>query len=284
MEQTSHCSTLDKGHEIPSGRNWRPTPAIRVSAAVHLTALTGFALAPASWDYIAAVLAGNHLVLGLAGMWPRSTLIGSNLRRLPEDSAARGEIALTFDDGPDPVVTPIVLDLLDRHEAKASFFCVGVKAAAHPSIVQEIARRGHSVENHTQTHPAAFAAYGVRRLRREIECSQETLAAICGRRPTFFRAPAGLRSPLLDPILARRGLQYVSWTRRAFDTIDHNPVTVLKRLAHGLAAGDVLALHDAPATLARNELPVVREVLPRLLDKMEAAKLRPVSLPTACRS
>jgi peptidoglycan/xylan/chitin deacetylase (PgdA/CDA1 family) len=284
MEQTSHCSTLDKRDEVASGRNWRPTPAIRVSAAVHLTALTGFALAPVPWDYIAAALAGNHLVLGLAGMWPRSTLIGSNLRRLPEESAARHEIALTFDDGPDPIVTPRVLDLLDQHQAKASFFCVGVKAAAHPAIVQEIARRGHSVENHTQTHPAAFAAYGVSRLRREIESSQETLAAICGRTPAFFRAPAGLRSPLLDPILARRGLQYVSWTRRAFDTIDNNPVTVLKRLAHGLAAGDVLALHDGPATLARNRPAVVLEVLPRLLDTIEAAKLRPVPLPTACRS
>src|ERR1700674_3640028 len=113
MEQTSHCSTLDKGHKVTSRRDWRPTPAIRVSAAVHLTALTGLALAPVPWDYIAAALAGNHLVLGLAGMWPRSTLLGSNLRRLPEESAARGEIALTFDDGPDPVVTPRVLDLLD---------------------------------------------------------------------------------------------------------------------------------------------------------------------------
>jgi peptidoglycan/xylan/chitin deacetylase (PgdA/CDA1 family) len=249
-----------------------------------LTGLAGVALDPVSWDYVAAALAGNHLMLGLAGMWPRSTLLGSNLRRLPEESVSRREIALTFDDGPDPIVTPRVLDLLDQRQAKASFFCVGAKAAAYPAIIQDIARRGHSVENHTHTHPAAFATYGVRRLRREIEASQETLAGLCGRRPAFFRAPAGVRSPLLDPVLARLGLQYVSWTRRAFDTVDHNPVTVLKRLARKLAAGDVLALHDGGAKLARGRAPVVLEVLPRLMDKIEAANLKPVALTTACRS
>jgi peptidoglycan/xylan/chitin deacetylase (PgdA/CDA1 family) len=284
MEQTSHCSTLDEGHKVTSGRNWRPTPAIRVSVAVHLTGLAGVALDPVSWDYIAAALAGNHLALGLAGMWPRSTLLGSNLRSLPEDSVSRREIALTFDDGPDPVVTPRVLEVLDQYQAKASFFCIGSKAAVYPAIIQDMVRRGHSVENHTHTHPAAFATYGVRRLRREIEDSQETLTAICGRKPAFFRAPAGVRSPLLDPVLARLGLQYVSWTRRGFDTVDRNPLTVLNRLVHKLAAGDVLALHDGPAKLARDKAPVVLEVLPRLMDKIEAGKLKPVSLITACRS
>jgi peptidoglycan/xylan/chitin deacetylase (PgdA/CDA1 family) len=284
MEQTSHCNTLDEAHNVSSGRDWRPTPAIRVSIAVHLTGLAGVALDPVSWNYIAAALAGNHLALGLAGMWPRSTLLGSNLRRLPEDAASRREIALTFDDGPDPIVTPRVLDVLDQYQAKASFFCVGSKAAVYPAIIQDMVRRGHSVENHTHRHPAAFATYGVGRLRREIEESQKTLTEICGRKPAFFRAPAGVRSPLLDPVLARLGLQYVSWTRRGFDTVDHNPLTVLNRLSHKLAAGDVLALHDGPPKAARNKAPVVLEVLPRLMDKVEARKLKPVSLRTACRS
>ena len=78
---------------------------------------------------------------------------------------------------------------------------------------------------------------------------------IAGRAPRFFRAPAGLRSPLLDPVLARLGLTYVSWTRRGLDTIDANPATVLRRLARGLSAGDVLTLHDRPAVrTSRNHL------------------------------
>ena len=239
---------------------------------------------PMSWGYIAAALAGNHVVLGLAGMWPRSTLLGPNLRRLPQESASRREIALTFDDGPDPEVTLRVLDLLDQYHAKASFFCVGSKAAAHPATVQEIVRRGHSVENHTHTHPAAFATYGTGRLRREIEAAQETLAAICGRPPAFFRAPAGLRNPLLDPVLTRLGLRYVSWTRRALDTVDGNPVSVLNRLVRKLSAGDVLALHDTPLPRRRELAPLVLSVMPALMARINAQALRPVSLIAACKT
>jgi peptidoglycan/xylan/chitin deacetylase (PgdA/CDA1 family) len=282
MEQTSHCSTLEEARHVQPVREWRPPPAIRLSVAVHVSALAGLALDPPSWEYVLTALAGNHLALGLAGMWPSTTLIGSNVSRLPQRSVLRREIALTFDDGPHPSVTPRVLEVLDRYEAKASFFCVGTKAFAYPSIVQDIVRRGHSVENHTQTHPAAFATYGMIRMRREIESCQETLASLCGRRPTFFRAPAGFRNPLLDPVLARQGLQYVSWTRRALDTVDQNCERVLNRLTHKLDAGDVLALHDGEANHARREGCVVVEVLSKLLEEIRARNLKPVPLTIAC--
>src|SRR4029450_3019295 len=197
-----------------SGGSWRPARAIRVSAAVHLGGLAAVVFDPISWPYVAAALVANHAALGLGGMMPRRSLLGPNLKRLPPAAGARREIALTFDDGPDPVVTPRLLDILDGHGAKASFFCVGWKAAVYPEIVREIASRGHSVENHSNRHRNGFAGYGLRRLSRDIEAAQETLAALAGCAPAFFRAPMGLRSPLLDPVLARLGLTYVSWTTR----------------------------------------------------------------------
>jgi peptidoglycan/xylan/chitin deacetylase (PgdA/CDA1 family) len=235
-----------------------------------------------TWPYIGAALAGNHVLLGLAGMCPRSSLLGPNLSRLPRDSAMRREIAVTFDDGPHPEVTPRVLDILDEHRAKATFFCVGCRAAEYPEIVQEIVRRGHTVENHSQRHPRVFATYGLSRLRHEIEGAQETLSTIAGRRPRFFRAPAGLRNPLLDPVLARLDLTYVSWTRRALDTVDPNPTTVLRRLVQQIAPGDVLTLHDRPSIRSARGTPVVLSVLPALLEKITAETLRPVSLRAAC--
>jgi peptidoglycan/xylan/chitin deacetylase (PgdA/CDA1 family) len=283
MEQTGECSAFHEAKTKSRGPTWRPAPAIRASIAVHLSSLAAAAFDPATWAYAGAAVAGNHVVLGLAGMWPRSTLLGPNIRRLPETSAARREIALTFDDGPDPRVTLRVLDALDEFGAAATFFCVGTKAAEHPDIVREIVHRGHSVENHSQTHPPAFAAYGIRRLRREIEHAQQTLHSICGRAPTFFRAPAGLRSPLLDPVLAQLGLTYVSWTRRAFDTIDASPLSIVNRLTRRLAAGDVLALHDGRAVSERAAGPVVLSVLPRLLERVAEYNLKPVDLVTACR-
>lgn len=264
------------------GRSWQPTPAIRVSAAVHLSAIAAVAFDPLAWPYAGIALAGNHALLGVAGMCPRSALLGPNLSRLSREAVMRREIALTFDDGPDPDVTARVLDILDRHGAKASFFCIGSAAAASPDLVQEIVRRGHSIENHSHRHPKVFAAYGLGRLRREIETAQETLATLAGRPPRFFRAPVGLRSPLLDPVLARLGLTYVSWTRRGFDTMDPNPTSVLRRLTRGLSAGDVLPLHDRPRQWAGRRRSVVLSVLPALLDTVRAENLNPVSLRTAC--
>ena len=82
-----------------------------------------------------SAIAANHALLTAMGLWPRSTWLGPNLVRLPEAARARGEIALTFDDGPDPEVTPAVLDLLDERAVKASFFCIGDRARANPDAL-----------------------------------------------------------------------------------------------------------------------------------------------------
>ena len=220
------------------------------------------------------VVGANHIALFCAALCPRGRLLGPNLVRLPASAARRREISLTFDDGPDPAVTPRVLELLDRYQAKASFFCIGENAAAQPELVREIARRGHSVENHSYHHRLAFAFFGISKLKREVDAAQATVASITGRPPVFFRAPAGFRSPFLDSVLAPRGLRYVSWTRRGFDAVSADPRGILSRLTRGLAAGDVLLMHDsAPAVLA---------VLPELLEKISEQGLKAVSLASAC--
>jgi peptidoglycan/xylan/chitin deacetylase (PgdA/CDA1 family) len=260
----------------------RPSPAIFISAFFHVVCIVALAAHPAWWPWFVSAVAGNHVLLGLAVFFPRGVLLGSNLTRLPASAVRRGEVCLTFDDGPDPEVTPRVLDLLDRYRAKASFFCIGEKAAAFPDIVRDIARRGHSIENHSYRHSHAFAFYGVVRLRREVVASQVAIASICGRPPAFFRAPAGYRSVLLDPVLTACGLRYVSWTRRGFDAVRRDPAPVLRRLTRGLAAGDVLLLHDGASARMRDGEPVVLAVLPPLLAELAARGLTVVSVPAAC--
>ena len=131
---------------------WRPAPLAWLAMASLAAAAAAVALRPGWWPWALAAVAANFLLLTVAVFIPRGQLLGLNLTRLPASSARRNLISLTFDDGPDPAITPQVLDLLDRHNAKASFFCVGDKAAAHPEIVREIVRRGHSVENHSLRH------------------------------------------------------------------------------------------------------------------------------------
>lgn len=234
---------------------------------------------PPAWPWALGAVAANHAFLTALGLWPRSTLLGQNMLRLPHEAAQRSEVALTLDDGPDPRVTPAVLNLLDRHGAKASFFCVGAKAVACPDLIREIIRRGHGVENHSNLHSNWFSLYGPRRLRREIEAAQATLSELSGRAPQYFRAPAGLRSPLLDPIVARLRLRYVAWTRRGFDTVTCDATRVLGRLTRGLVAGDILLLHDGSSAATPSGRLVVLEVLPRLLEQFAARGLRCVSLP-----
>src|SRR5262245_1176004 len=264
------------------GGKWRPVAAIRASLLLHAAAVVAVAIVPMHWPWALALVAGNHLFLFGAVFWPRARILGPNLNRLPPAAARRNEVCLTFDDGPDPDVTRRVLDLLDRHHARASFFCIGAKAMAFPESVKEIARRCHSIENHSQRHSWVFACFGLSRLRQEVEEAQQALAAISGQPPSFFRAPVGLRSPLLDPVLARCGLRYVSWTRRGLDGISSDPALVLRRLTRDLAAGDGLLLHDSGRMRTRHGEPVVLAVLPVLLERLAAAGLRSVPLPAAC--
>jgi len=262
-------------HPAPQARPWRPAPAVGLSLLLHAAAVAALVASPGLWPWVIGGLAANHLLLIAAVLWPRGRILGPNLVRLPAAAAARNEVSLNFDDGPDPEVTPRVLDLLDRHQARASFFCIGEKAAAFPELVREIARRGHSVENHSHGHSNTFAFFGIARLRREVDAAQAAVASITGRAPEFFRAPAGFRSPLLDPVMAACGLRYVSWTRRGFDSVSSNPDAVLQRLTRGLKPGDILLMHDS--------VPVVLAVLPALLDQLGARGLKSVTLPDACR-
>lgn len=253
--------------------HWQRAPLQQASFFVHGACLLAVAVEPKAWAWMLAIIAGNHLVLTAAVFFPRAALLGPNVNRLPAAARARREVCLTFDDGPDPVLTPRVLALLERYGAKASFFCVGERAAVHPAIVQDIARRGHSVENHTYRHPALFACFGPWRMGREVDRGQQVLERLTGCSPSFFRAPAGFRSPLLHPVLTRRRLHYVSWTRRGFDAREADSDRVFARLMRDLAAGDVLLLHDSS--------PVVLPVLARLLEELSRRGLRSVSLRSA---
>jgi len=280
----SVSETLADGDCSRRRPTWSPTLAVRLSIALHALAGLGLLVQPSAWPWLLGAIAANHLFLGVVGMWPRSRLLGPNLTRLPASRSARGVVALSFDDGPDPDVTPRIMTLLEQHGATASFFCIGKRAEAWPEIVRDVARRGHSVENHTQRHPYAFACFGLRAMRREIDAAQITLARISGSTPRFFRAPAGLRSPLLDPVLSRSGLRLTAWSRRGHDCVRRDPEAVLRQITSRLRDGDIVLLHDGSCARTRDGTPVVLAVLPRLLEHLQARGLRALSLPHALRA
>ncbi len=266
----------------PSG-HWRPSLLLRASVVLHGAALLVTLLRPHWWPWTLGAVVANHLQLTALGLWPRSSALGANMTRLPAAAAARGEVAITIDDGPDPEVTPRVLAILAEYRVRATFFCIGERAARFSDCVRDCVRHGHAIENHSYRHRHDFSLLGPGRLRREIVQAQQVLAQVSGTAPRFFRAPAGLRNPLLDMVLQRLGLRLTSWTRRGFDTVSSDAASVLARLTRNLRAGDILLLHDGHASRGDGGTPLVLEVLPRLLEAIAQRSLRPVTLPEALR-
>jgi len=258
----------------------RAAPLVRASLAVHIGAAGVALLRPRLWPWALAAVVADHLLLTAAGLWPRSQLLGPNWTRLPGDPSD-SDIAITIDDGPDPEVTGSVLELLDQHAARATFFCVGERIVRYPQLAAEITQRGHEIGNHSYRHLKRFSLLGPRGLADEVGRAQQAISAASGAVPRFFRAPAGLRNPFLEPVLARANLRLVSWTRRGFDTVNTSPARVLARLTRNLGGGDILLLHDGHAARTTGGVPVILAVLPALLMAIKEAGLVPVTLSSA---
>jgi peptidoglycan/xylan/chitin deacetylase (PgdA/CDA1 family) len=268
-------------HDRPvegASRRWSPSPLLIGSAAVHLGAAAALMARPQAWPWPLGAVVANHVGLAWAGLWPRSQLLGPNITRLPPRAGAPVGVAITIDDGPDPEVTPHVLSQLAEHGARATFFCVGERVERHADLARDIVSRGHDIENHSQRHRHNFSLMGPSSMSAEVSRAQDSILRVTGSRPLFFRAPAGLRNPFLDPVLTRLELRLASWTRRGFDTVNANADAVYRRLANPLQDGDILLLHDGHAARSAGGRPVILEVLPRLLDALAARQMQPVTL------
>lgn len=193
-----------------------------------------------------AALAAGALLLGLAAaqaLWVRFDVTGRSLRRGPRTGR---EVALTFDDGPSDD-TPAVLDALDAAGARATFFVLGARARARPELVRAVAARGHLVALHGDTHAKLLAA-GPGRVAAELDRCAAAIRAAGVEPAPLFRAPHGFRGPFLGRALRARGLTLVGWTRGVFDTERPGAAAIAERACRGMAAGEILLLHDGCGT------------------------------------
>lgn len=219
---------------------------------------SGLGIAPSLALFVGAgFLFLYHLLVPAAG-----GLVPVRTGFTPSAPAAR-EVWLTIDDGPDPDDTPRILDLLDRHEARATFFLIGERAARHPALVAEIARRGHEIAHHTHTHPATrFWCAGPARVGRELDAALAAYAAaVPGLRPARFRPPVGIKNAFLAPALAARGLDCIGWTLRSHDTMARSPDQVATRVARRLRPGAIILLHEGPPLRAAVRVAAITAVL-----------------------
>jgi peptidoglycan/xylan/chitin deacetylase (PgdA/CDA1 family)/ubiquinone/menaquinone biosynthesis C-methylase UbiE len=194
------------------------------------------------WRWAALPLGLYLAITFVAPFFPR---LGYFLPIITHGPREASRVALTFDDGPHPSTTPPLLDLLDRHQVKATFFVVGRQCEAHPELLRDIIDRGHDVGNHTGSHDVLFALRTRRRVRAEIRHCQRALAAQ-GVRTLAFRPPVSITNPRLWPVLQAEDLLCIHWSRRAGDRGNRRVAGLARRLLPGLRAGDIVLLHDCP--------------------------------------
>lgn len=167
-----------------------------------------------------------------------------------KDSITSKKIALTFDDGPHPELTYSILDVLDRFNAKATFFCIGKQIEKHPEVLKEIARRGHAIGNHSYSHSNFIDFSSQQKWLEEIRNTDLIIEKITGKPSNLFRPPFGVTTPKLAKAIKETKHNVIGWNNRSFDTILKNKTLVLKRIIKHISPGGIILLHDTqPNTL-----------------------------------
>ncbi|MEP6620574.1 MAG: polysaccharide deacetylase family protein [bacterium] len=226
---------------------------------------------------IGAALAGIA-VAGLAahGTWHRNSWIfGHALNRLP----ANGKVAsITFDDGPNPRATPLILDTLKAEGVKATFFVLGRHADRWPELVRRMADEGHQLGNHGYWHRKLhrrLPAY----VRDDLSRGADAIERASGVRPTVFRAPHGFRSPWVTPIARSLGERTIGWSLGVWDSARPGPDEIVRRALLGMRPGSILLLHDGDGYDADGDRLQTAAALPAIITGLRARGFRFETLP-----
>ena len=221
-----------------------------------------------------ALIAAGLLVLGglyiYAWSVPTLPIFAPAILRGP---ATWGRIALTFDDGPAPPFTEQILDILRARGVKATFFVCGKNVERYPHIVRRIKAEGHSLGNHTHSHPFLYLR-SRRFMANEIDRTQEALQRVTGERPSIFRPPYGARWLGLVSVLRKRGLHLVNWSDTGYDW-KYDTESIVNETVKRLQPGSIILLHDG---LERpNQRPIDQSAtvraLPAIIDAASDAGL-----------
>jgi peptidoglycan-N-acetylglucosamine deacetylase len=202
----------------------------------------------------AAVVAAAAGITAYGAAYPRAQIFGSAICR----TNSPRKLAITFDDGPNPAITPKLLDLLDRYQARATFFLIGRFVRECPALVKETVERGHVVGNHTELHPNLFWLNPTK-VQVELRLCHDAIRHAIGTPPKWFRPPFGLRNPWVIPAARDLGCQTVMWTLIPGDWREKPAEWLIQRMqpiaAHAQSVsrngsiptggtGDILCLHD----------------------------------------
>ena len=219
-------------------------------------------------------VAAAHLHAMFSG---RSALLGPRDWRLPHGTVPA--VALTFDDGPDPHITPRVLDILDQYDVRATFFAIGVCVTRAPRLAAEVIARGHTIANHSMSHRHDGMLRGSAYWLREISEAERTIENATGVRTRWFRPPLGHRSIRQTLAIRELGYRSIMWSCRSWDATDNNPQRVLARIERARRGRDIVLLHDGIDPRRPRHAPIVLDVLPSFLKLLRDSGTLVTTLP-----
>lgn len=153
-------------------------------------------------------------------------------------------VCLTFDDGPDGLVTPMILDILKENKVKAAFFIIGNKAERHPEILERIDREGHIIGGHSYSHHFFFDLFSARKMKEELRRTSEIILKVTGRKTRIFRPPYGVTNPVIAKVIMDLDYFSIGWNLKSKDTVIKNETALFNRLKQKLKAGDIILFHD----------------------------------------
>ena len=191
-------------------------------------------------------------------------------------ASGKKAVAVTFDDGPDPLTTPLLLKLLIKRQIKATFFVTGKKAAAYPQLVEEIVRQGHLVGNHSYKHSYWILFKSSPSIVEDIQATQNVLKDF-GIRPLAFRPPAGITSPRLHSALFKTDMYLVNFSCRALDGGNRRISNIAKRILERIRPDDIVLLHDSRPP-EESLIPVWLNEIENLLAGIETKGLKVLPL------
>jgi peptidoglycan/xylan/chitin deacetylase (PgdA/CDA1 family) len=224
-----------------------PSRAVRRFAPVLIlaVALTTPVLVVLNWDhklfFISLELVTKFLIV-FPAVRANCRWFGPVVTRFRTQEKA---VWLTFDDGPHPEDTPRLLALLKQHKTHATFFVIGRQVQRYPEVTRAILRDGHTLANHTQTHPVLFFwSFLKGRLAREIDPCNQVLRDVTGQSPRWFRAPVGMANLFLHFLLRDRGMKLIGWSARGFDGLFDDPEAIANRIHRSIRPGAIILLHE----------------------------------------
>lgn len=204
-------------------------------------------------------------------LWLGLTVLGSFfigwnyfiISKIANKTLASSWVSITFDDGPHPEYTPKVLDLLEKYDAKATFFCIGKQVEKYPELVTRIIQGGHTVGNHTYAHNPGFGFLSAQKVKSDLQRANDLMKQQQGIDMQLYRPAFGVTNPHIKKAITQLNLIAIGWSKRSLDTTSLSKKRIFNRVTHELKRGDVILLHDT----SDKTVAVLERLLPFLQKK-----------------